>query len=196
MIQLGSSLYQTDFYLCYTIEDNGAGIPPEKLHLIFLEKESDQSGENWDGCGLGLPVCEQLSKSIQARIYYTSEVGKGTQFVLVMPFNVNERTCDVGSSYAMMVAKVGRLDSTLMSNSLSTNTKNVYDKKSSLEDSNYSNSLVDKQWLIEHVLISDFRITDQIISKHTHVCNALLIAEDNINILKRYTKHLDKKKSP
>lgn len=48
--------------------DNGNGIPPEKLLHIFEEKESDQSGDNWDGCGLGLPVCEQLSKNINARI--------------------------------------------------------------------------------------------------------------------------------
>jgi len=50
------------------VYDNGSGIPEDKLPLIFLEKESDQSGDNWDGCGLGLSVCKELTNAIGARI--------------------------------------------------------------------------------------------------------------------------------
>jgi len=42
----------------------------------------------------------------------------------------------------------------------------------------------------------DFRINKDSLKEHNHICNALLIAEDNKNILKKYTNYLDKKQLP
>lgn len=39
------------------IKDNGKGIPKDKLTSVFLEKETNDTIENWDGTGLGLPIC-------------------------------------------------------------------------------------------------------------------------------------------
>jgi len=55
-------------YLIIEINDNGKGIPAEKQELIFNEQESDQSDNNWDGTGLGLPICAQLCLKIGASI--------------------------------------------------------------------------------------------------------------------------------
>jgi len=55
-------------YLIIEINDNGKGIPAEKQKLIFNEQESDQSDNNWDGTGLGLPICAQLCLKIGASI--------------------------------------------------------------------------------------------------------------------------------
>lgn len=66
------------------MHDNGKGIPPDKLPLIFKEKESDQTGDNWDGCGLGLPVCQQLAEAINAKIFYNSILNTKTSFILVI----------------------------------------------------------------------------------------------------------------
>jgi len=42
------------------IKDNGKGIPTAKLKFIFGEQHSDQSQMNWDGTGLGLPICAAI----------------------------------------------------------------------------------------------------------------------------------------
>jgi len=55
-------------YLIIEINANGKGIPAEKQKLIFNEQESDQSDNNWDGTGLGLPICAQLFLKIGASI--------------------------------------------------------------------------------------------------------------------------------
>ena len=55
-------------YLIIEINDNGKGIPAEKQKLIFNEQESDQSDNNWDGTGLGLPIYAQLCLKIGANI--------------------------------------------------------------------------------------------------------------------------------
>ena len=40
--------------------DTGFEIPTDKINKIFDEKESDQTGSNFDGTGLGLPIYAQL----------------------------------------------------------------------------------------------------------------------------------------
>lgn len=62
-------------YLSIEVRDNGKGIPESKLDLIFNEQESDQTDNNWDGTGLGLPICAQLCNKIDAFIRYTSKEG-------------------------------------------------------------------------------------------------------------------------
>ena len=66
------------------VRDIGAGIPANKIHKVFAEQESDQTGANFDGTGLGLPICAQLCLKIGAFIRYTSQQGEksGTTFQL------------------------------------------------------------------------------------------------------------------
>jgi len=62
------------------VEDNGAGIAPNKLKCIFEEKESDESAENWNGTGLGLPICKYIIEQVGGFIKYTSVQNKSTIF--------------------------------------------------------------------------------------------------------------------
>lgn len=50
------------------VSDNGIGIPHNKIKLIFDEKESDQSAANWDGTGLGLPICKYIITKLKGFI--------------------------------------------------------------------------------------------------------------------------------
>lgn len=70
--------------LCLEVKDNGKGITEEKLPLIFSEMESDQSANNWDGTGLGLPICAQLTLQLRAFIRYSS-INGFTCFGLYIP---------------------------------------------------------------------------------------------------------------
>jgi len=84
-LHVGAVVKTENEYLEVEVHDNGGGIPVEKQGLIFNEKESDQSHANWDGTGLGLPICAQLSHKLDAFIRYTSVQGQYTIFCLYLP---------------------------------------------------------------------------------------------------------------
>jgi signal transduction histidine kinase len=74
------------------VSDTGAGIPPERLRLIFepfyTTKEPDDEGHG--GTGLGLSVCRQIVEQHQGRIRVESLVGKGSTFTIKLPVNPDE----------------------------------------------------------------------------------------------------------
>jgi signal transduction histidine kinase len=61
-----------------TVRDTGTGIPPDRLHAIF----EDFMTTKRRGLGLGLPISRKIVEQLGGRISVTSEVGKGTAFVL------------------------------------------------------------------------------------------------------------------
>ena len=69
------------------VGDNGIGIPEEMIPLLFLrEKVTSRSGTVGEvGHGLGLPLCQDIMKSLGGRIVVSSEEGKGTKFHLQLP---------------------------------------------------------------------------------------------------------------
>lgn len=62
------------------VKDNGKGIKKSKLSKIFNEKESDESAENWDGTGLGLPICKYIIQKLNGFIRYKSKENTYTIF--------------------------------------------------------------------------------------------------------------------
>lgn len=69
------------------VDDTGIGIPPEKIKYIFDRyKQADSSlNRNYYGTGLGLSLVKNLVEVHKGAIYVTSEVGKGTSFILHLP---------------------------------------------------------------------------------------------------------------
>jgi signal transduction histidine kinase len=65
-----------------TVTDNGVGIPQEDLQKVFEEFQRGASRENIQGAGLGLAITKRLVLLLQGEISVSSEVGRGTQFVL------------------------------------------------------------------------------------------------------------------
>lgn len=68
------------------IKDDGKGIPLSKIKHIFDEQESDESHENWDGTGMGLPICMYICSKIGAFIRYSSVENVYTIFRLFIPY--------------------------------------------------------------------------------------------------------------
>jgi two-component system, NtrC family, sensor kinase len=66
-----------------SVIDNGKGIPPERLNRIFEPFYTTKSPGR--GTGLGLSVCHRIVKQHGGHILVNSEVGKGTEFVVVLP---------------------------------------------------------------------------------------------------------------
>ena len=77
-----------------TISDNGKGIAQEDLATIFdrfYQSNNDNKGE---GFGIGLAICKEYSTALKGQIEVQSTLGKGSQFELHIPTNVNGEVID------------------------------------------------------------------------------------------------------
>ena len=65
------------------IEDNGEGIPKDKLQKIF--DMFYRASENSEGSGLGMYIVKNVIKKLNAKIDVQSSEGKGTKFIINVP---------------------------------------------------------------------------------------------------------------
>lgn len=72
-----------DRHVIFEVSDNGVGIPPDKLKLIFEPFYTTR--EKGEGTGLGLSISNTIIKEHQGRIEIESKVGKGTTFKVILP---------------------------------------------------------------------------------------------------------------
>ena len=66
-----------------TVSDTGRGIPEDQLAHIFRPFYTTRG----NGTGLGLSLARRIVEDHHGRISVTSEVGKGTKFEVLLPFN-------------------------------------------------------------------------------------------------------------
>ena len=66
------------------IEDQGMGIPADKLDSLFINfcKISEHQSHNPAGVGLGLSICKDLIESMGGSVRVESVVNKGTKFII------------------------------------------------------------------------------------------------------------------
>jgi signal transduction histidine kinase len=74
-------LWKTELAVFLEIGDNGKGIPSEFKDKIFLPNFSTKS----QGSGLGLAIAKSGVETAGGKIWFESEVGKGTTFFLSFP---------------------------------------------------------------------------------------------------------------
>jgi signal transduction histidine kinase len=67
------------------VEDTGEGIPADDLPHIFDRFRQSQNPAHGGGVGLGLHIVKRFSEALGASVDATSEVGRGTRFVLTLP---------------------------------------------------------------------------------------------------------------
>ena len=70
-------------FICLTVSDNGAGIPPEHLPRIF--EPFFTTKEEGRGSGLGLPTARNIVEQHRGWIEAESETGHGTTFRVFLP---------------------------------------------------------------------------------------------------------------
>ncbi len=64
-----------------TVSDNGAGIAEEVKPKLFTPMMTTKS----KGQGLGLAVVKRLVEALDGKIFFESQVGKGTKFIIELP---------------------------------------------------------------------------------------------------------------
>jgi signal transduction histidine kinase len=85
-IRLGAE--KTPDGICLTVQDNGAGIPPEDLPFIFdrfWRSDRARTRQAGSGSGLGLAIARQLVQAHGGKISAESQPGEGTKFTIDLP---------------------------------------------------------------------------------------------------------------
>ena len=83
-------------WLRLAVRDTGIGIPPEKQAQVFapFAQEDSSITRRFGGTGLGLTITRRLCDLVGGAISMTSEPGRGSEFVVEMPFEVAEEAPD------------------------------------------------------------------------------------------------------
>lgn len=72
---------------CFSVEDTGIGIPPERISTIFesFTQADASTTRRYGGTGLGLTISRQLTQLMNGHIEVESKVGAGSKFHIRIP---------------------------------------------------------------------------------------------------------------
>jgi PAS domain S-box-containing protein len=73
------------------VKDTGIGIPEEMHDLIFERFRQVEEGRFHEGAGLGLSISRGIIELLGGKIWFTSEINKGTTFYFSVPYIIPER---------------------------------------------------------------------------------------------------------
>ncbi len=74
-----------DGFMCFTVADQGPGIAPRAMSMIFKKFETYQSGKGHRGPGLGLALVKNLVELHHGEVVVESTPGKGARFTCKFP---------------------------------------------------------------------------------------------------------------
>ncbi|MFC3652314.1 response regulator [Dyella humi] len=85
--------------LAISVKDSGIGIPTDKLERIFnaFEQADSSTSRQFGGTGLGLSISRRMAALLGGDIVLRSEVGQGSEFVLLLPERSTGTTASVGA---------------------------------------------------------------------------------------------------
>lgn len=77
----------------WVISDTGIGMSSEFLEHIFepFTQESSDARSVYQGTGLGMSIVKRILTKMNGTIEVTSEEGKGSEFVITLPFKIAEK---------------------------------------------------------------------------------------------------------
>lgn len=102
------NMYNDDDSICIQVSDNGIGIPSNKQKEIFQRfcQITDLFSRHHEGSGIGLNLVKNLIEMHGGSIDVESELGKGTTFIIKLPYNILKED----SSQRKTLAKQDRVE--------------------------------------------------------------------------------------
>ena len=90
---LKTKLYRKEDAICLDIQDNGPGIPEDKIAKIFdrFYRIDSERTKDLMSTGLGLSIAKELMEAHGGKIQVTSVLGEGSCFTLLLPIDTEER---------------------------------------------------------------------------------------------------------
>lgn len=90
-VELGIKV--SDETICCYVKDTGIGISEENQKAIFsrFRKFADGQSKVFRGAGLGLAISKRISELLGAELTFKSELGKGSEFKLILPENIRSK---------------------------------------------------------------------------------------------------------
>ncbi|HDR2681767.1 TPA: transporter substrate-binding domain-containing protein [Enterobacter mori] len=76
--------------LIIVVSDNGNGIPEEEQIKLFKLFSQTTTARNTEGSGLGLFICNQITKMLNGKIYLSESNQSGSQFTIEIPVKLSE----------------------------------------------------------------------------------------------------------
>ena len=91
------SLTKEDSFAKIVVEDNGSGIPTEKIENIFQKyyQVDSSATREYGGTGLGLAITKGIVDLHHGKISVDSAVGKFTKFTILLPLDQNENSSSI-----------------------------------------------------------------------------------------------------
>lgn len=76
-------------YVLFTVQDQGRGIPAEKLETIFepFQQVDASDSRQRGGTGLGLAICRRIVQQHHGQIWVESDVEVGSSFYMALPLD-------------------------------------------------------------------------------------------------------------
>ena len=77
-------------FFCFSVKDNGVGMPADFMNRIFLpfEQQDSSIARRFGGSGLGLSIIHNLVKLMGGTIQVQSKEGEGSTFTVELPFEL------------------------------------------------------------------------------------------------------------
>ena len=84
------SVKSQDGFVKFSVEDNGSGIPKDKIDTLFRKFHQIDTSHtrSHGGSGLGLVICKGYIEDMKGEIGLESEEGKGSTFFFTIPKDV------------------------------------------------------------------------------------------------------------
>jgi PAS domain S-box-containing protein len=85
-------VFQQENQVLFEVEDQGIGIPQDKLEIIFepFRQVDNSSSRGYEGSGLGLAICKSIIIAHGGKIGVESELGVGSKFYFTIPLNYSQ----------------------------------------------------------------------------------------------------------